>query len=110
MFICRLANRLRYRFEFIFPSRRKLFCWIFIKGIWLRYDDADMTNFMLFHKLCGDWLGEVFRSATDRFFHKANNPAASAFVRFRTIADIDRFWRGVGCPLMTLSDIGCALQ
>jgi hypothetical protein len=39
--------------------------------------------------------------ADGRYWHKADNPTAPAFVRFWNKADKDRFWPGTVCPLMT---------
>jgi hypothetical protein len=36
-----------------------------------------------------------------RYWHKADNSPAPAFVRFWTTADIVGFWPGTVCPLMT---------
>ena len=36
-----------------------------------------------------------------RYWHKADNPAASAFVRFWTTTHKGGFWREMVCPLMT---------
>jgi hypothetical protein len=38
-----------------------------------------------------------------RFWHKVDKAAAPEFVRFWTIADKDRFWPAMVCPLLTQS-------